>query len=522
MPTCRKCRREYAAGHRFCPVDGALLSAAADEPRLGSWLGDDFRLVEVAGRGTSGTVYRAFQASMERFVAVKVLHPDLVDSSPESVRRMGREARAVARLSHPNIVSVIGAGTTADGAPYLVMEYVEGASLEEALEVGALPIDRSLHIARQVVAALAESHAAGVVHRDLKPANLLLEQRRLNGDFVKILDFGLAKLMPEALGDGHESQLTRAGTVCGTPHYIAPEQAVAEPLDHRADLYSLGVILYRMVTGRLPFDGTGMAVLLAHASQKPAAPHELDPRIDRRLSALIMRCLEKRPERRFQSAEDLAEALDALAVAGKREGEAAHSVTAQLAAVRSERARVRVGVSVAVVALLAVALAFVGSRFERASRSKTRDVAGVHAPAGGAAVTSPVTATPALLASESAGPPGSPRQRVVVVAEGGYSLRVSMPERTLVGIDYEILVEVWDPAGEPLVTSELIVTIDDPRGNSRGVAAKPTDRPGRYRFRRAFEVGGPHTIRVFPPSGGATIRLFFDVLAPGSASLTQS
>jgi len=509
-------------------VDGTPLSEGADDPRIGTILGGEFRLDGVAGQGTSGTVYRAWQATMERVVAVKVLHADLVWSTPEVIGRMNREARAVARLSHPNIVTIFTAGTTPDAVPFLVMEHVQGESLEQVLDGGAVAEKRALHIAGQVVAALADTHAAGIVHRDLKPANVLLEQRRCATDFVKILDFGIAKLMPDAdLSVGEESILTRDGTVCGTPHYIAPEQASGEAVDHRADIYSVGVMLYEMVTGQVPFDGSGMAVLLAHANRQAVPPHELSPSVGGALSAVIMRCLEKRPEQRYQSAEELADALDQIGRLRARGDTSAESTSIRdqpLAGPR--RARSRAGLSISLLALLATGAAFASSRLaaERADREQAVTDVVTLARSPGVA---PRGAAPVQMAGNSGADRSPardelPAQRVVVVSEGGYSLRVLMPERTLVDIEYEILLDVWDPDGEPLATAELIVTIDDPAGLSRGVAAKPTAEAGRYRFRRAFTAAGPHTIRVFPPSGGATIRVFYDVIAPGAGAVQSS
>ncbi len=444
-----------------------------------------FELVSIAGRGATGTVYRAWQHSMERWVAVKVLHRDLL-GQPDMVARMEREARAVARLSHPAIVSAFASGTTPDGEPFLVMEFVDGQSLESALDGGGkMAPPRAIAIARQIAGALAEAHAAGVIHRDLKPANVMLVQRRCAADAVKLLDFGIAKL------ERDETVLTRQGAICGTPYYLAPEQAAGEPIDHRADLYSVGVLLYRMVTGRVPFGGSVLAAMLAHLHERPLPPAEVDGQVSPALSDLILRCMEKDPALRPQSAEQ----LDALLAA----------VDAPVAQDPVPARGSRAGWGAALIATAAVGaiLALVGVRYFPAQSLGSGQSPAAIAPLDLPAVTPPAD-------------PGEPPRRALVVAEGGYAMRVLLPERILAGVDYEVLLDVWDPEGEPLATAEMILTVDDPDGVSRGIAARPTAERGRYRFTRRFDRAGSHQLRVFPPAGGTTIRLFFDVIDPHS------
>ena len=295
MRICPRCHGRYEDQSRFCPRDGAPLPGAKDDPRIGSVLLGQFELLDVCGKGAMGTVYRAWQTGMDRQVAVKILRSELL-RDPSVVKRFHREARAVARIQHPNIVTVFLVGETADGVPFLAMEYVEGEVLADVLDrERALPAVRGLRIARQIASALADAHSFGIVHRDLKPANLLLAQRRRAADFVKVLDFGIAKILrgedapPEAGDKPGESRLSRTGTIFGTPHYISPEQAAGTEVDHRADIYSLGVILYRMMTGRLPFEGTGVAVLLAHMQKAPPRPCELAADLDPRVEAGLRR-----------------------------------------------------------------------------------------------------------------------------------------------------------------------------------------------------------------------------------------
>ena len=319
MRWCGRCRRRFYEVHAsYCPYDGGRLETPEDpdpdgvDPLLGTTLLGQFHLVAPIGSGAMGTVYRAWQSGMERQVAVKLLRADLTHDL-DLRRRFLREARAAARLAHPNIVCVHLVGETEHGDPYLVMEYLAGDTLDDLLErEEKLAPRRAVAIARQIACALSEAHAAGVVHRDLKPANIILTQRRATGEQVKIVDFGIAKIAHAALLNGVSTRLTREGLVFGTPHYIAPEQAQGAELDGRADLYSLGVLLYRMLSGHLPFDGAAIAVLLAHISRAPRHLLEVAPDIDPRLAAIVMRCLAKNPKERFADAEGLAAALSAL------------------------------------------------------------------------------------------------------------------------------------------------------------------------------------------------------------------
>ncbi len=321
MRWCGRCRRRFYEAHAsYCPYDGGRLEtpedpdpdAGGEDPLLGTTLLGQFHLVSPIGSGAMGTVYRAWQSGMERQVAVKLLRSDLTHDV-DLRRRFLREARAAARLSHPNIVCVHLVGETDQGVPYLVMEHLTGDTLDDLLErEERIAPRRAVGIARQIACALAEAHAAGVVHRDLKPENIILTHRRATGEQVKIVDFGIAKIAHAALLNGVSTRLTREGVVFGTPHYIAPEQAQGAELDGRADLYSLGILLYRMLSGTLPFDGAAIAVLLAHISRPQKHLLEVAPDVDRRLAAIVMRCLAKNPKDRFADAEGLAAALAAL------------------------------------------------------------------------------------------------------------------------------------------------------------------------------------------------------------------
>ncbi|MGO8971039.1 MAG: protein kinase domain-containing protein [Myxococcaceae bacterium] len=280
-------------------------AAAAEDPLLGTTLGS-FRLVKRIGQGGMGTVYLGEQTLIGSRVAVKVLHEHLA-SDPSLVARFYAEARAVNLIVHPNIVNIFDMNVVPPRRFYLVMEYLEGESLCTAAP-GRMAAADALPLLIQVCQALSAAHRNGVLHRDLKPENVFLCRREGAAPFVKILDFGIAKLF------GGENQVgqTTAGFIVGTPEYMAPEQASGEPLDGRADLYALGVIAYRLATGRLPFSGGGITgVLLAHRDQPPQPPQELVSGLPPLWCNAILRALAKRPEHRFQSADEFRAALEA-------------------------------------------------------------------------------------------------------------------------------------------------------------------------------------------------------------------
>lgn len=281
-------------------------SADAADPLLGTTLGS-FRLVKRIGQGGMGTVYLGEQTLIGSKVAVKVLHEHLA-SDPSLVARFYAEARAVNLIVHPNIVNIFDMNVVPPRLFYLVMEYLEGESLAAAAP-GRMSAAAALPLLIQVCQALAAAHRNGVLHRDLKPENVFLCRREGPVPFVKILDFGIAKLFG---GDSQAAQTT-AGFIVGTPEFMAPEQATGDKLDGRADLYALGVIAYRLATGRLPFSGGGVTgVLLAHRDQAPRPPQELVSDLPPAWSNAILRALAKRPEQRFQTADEFRVVLEAI------------------------------------------------------------------------------------------------------------------------------------------------------------------------------------------------------------------
>ncbi len=286
------------------------------DPLLGITVGS-FRVERLLGRGGMGSVYLASHPVIGSKVAVKFLHESM-SASPALVRRFHDEARAVNLVGHENIVAIHDLVPLPGQRYAIVMEYLEGRHLSDLLRSGPLALDDALDILLQLADALRAAHAAGVIHRDLKPENVFLVDRRGHRHFVKLMDFGIAKLLSREEGTG---QPTGAGILVGTPEYMAPEQVEHGLADARTDVYALGVLAYQLGTGQLPFVGEAVAqVLLAQLQRPPRPPRQLVPSMPPAFEALVLRALKKRPEDRFQDMRALASALEAVR-AGARVGE---------------------------------------------------------------------------------------------------------------------------------------------------------------------------------------------------------
>ncbi|MER8042821.1 protein kinase [Streptomyces sp. NPDC094032] len=267
----------------------------------GSVAGGRYQLRDLLGEGGMASVYLAYDSALDRQVAIKTLHTEL--GREQSFReRFRREAQAVAKLSHTNIVSVFDTGEdTLDGAvmPYIVMEYVEGQPLGSVLatdvrQYGAMPADKALKVTSDVLAALETSHEMGLVHRDIKPGNVMMTKRGV----VKVMDFGIARAMQSGV-----TSMTQTGMVVGTPQYLSPEQALGRGVDARSDLYSVGIMLFQLLTGRLPFDADSpLAIAYAHVQEEPVAPSSVNRAVTPAMDALVARALKKNPNERFPSA----------------------------------------------------------------------------------------------------------------------------------------------------------------------------------------------------------------------------
>jgi len=322
MLHCPTCGQDFADEVMVCPEDGAALQADAtvameipEDPLVGLTLDEKYRLDSRIGTGGMGTVYRATHLLIDRPVAIKVLNPRYVEDEAAQTR-FRREARAAGRIQHTNAVTVTDFGRTTEGLVYIVMELLEGHSLRDVLAHEA-PLDtaRAVSMMLQVAAAVGAAHEAGVIHRDLKPANIFIVQRKDAPPFVKVLDFGIAKLAAEAIDDDDDPQtLTAVGAMIGTPRYMSPEQCEGAKLTPASDVYSLGIILYEMLTGTTPFNGTSpIAIAIKHSSTPPRAPREFVASIPVALEELILHTLEKRPEMRPQDANAFRNELYAVA-----------------------------------------------------------------------------------------------------------------------------------------------------------------------------------------------------------------
>ncbi|MFH8757201.1 protein kinase domain-containing protein [Streptomyces atroolivaceus] len=285
----------------------------------GSVAGGRYQLRDLLGEGGMASVYLAYDSALDRQVAIKTLHTEL--GREQSFReRFRREAQAVAKLQHTNIVSVFDTGEDELGGalmPYIVMEYVEGQPLGSVLQSdiqqhGAMPAEKALKVTADVLAALETSHEMGLVHRDIKPGNVMMTKRGV----VKVMDFGIARAMQSGV-----TSMTQTGMVVGTPQYLSPEQALGRGVDARSDLYSVGIMLFQLLTGRIPFDADSpLAIAYAHVQEEPVAPSSINRSITPAMDALVARALKKNPNERFPSAaamqDEIARVLSASGPAG--------------------------------------------------------------------------------------------------------------------------------------------------------------------------------------------------------------
>ena len=313
---CQTCDTSFSNGERFCPFDGAPLEPVtfwdrSDDPLIGCDIDDRYVVESVISQGGMGTVYRVRHKKLESFFAMKVLHRDLADDHDVATLLI-EEARATAAIGHPNIVGVADFGEVDRSSmpalgeqtlPYFVMELLSGPSLSEVLEKdGKLGGERTANIMVQLAGALAAAHKAGIIHRDLKPQNIRITADEIGGEMAKVLDFGVAKVMGS-------SKKTQTGMVFGTPHYMSPEQGQGKTIDHRSDIYSLGVLMYECLTGSVPFVAdTFMGVITKHMFEAPEPLAEPPAEID--IEPIMMRCLEKNVDARYQSMADVVSDLE--------------------------------------------------------------------------------------------------------------------------------------------------------------------------------------------------------------------
>jgi serine/threonine-protein kinase len=499
MTSCPTCRRRLESQADYCPYDG---TPVPHEIGVGSVLGGRYHIIGELGRGGMGTVFRAWQSDLSRPVAIKVLHPYLA-SEPEVRARFRREAKVVARLSHPGVVELYDVGEHESGAPYLVMEYVPGESLDEVFADGSpLASRQALQLVRQIANALSCAHDAGVIHRDLKLANLLLVPQAGAPDRVKVVDFGIAKVVDGAVMDSLVVR-TQMGMVCGTPEYMAPEQASGEVVDHRADYYSLGVVLYRLVTGKMPYGRSGMAAALAHVEQPVPDPRDPRPDTPTAVADLIARLMAKDPAERPSDGTELMAAIDQ--TAGALDRRPAPEIVSEPVPVPVAELSVPVyrdsswGLVAFLVCLLVGGLGLYAaltpsSSGVRAERSMVPERGLEPLPTGQI--------------------DDGPRRAVITSTTQG-SVRVLLPEHPSVELTQVALIDVWDHQGRP-ATEPVSVTVVTPDGTRAPIPAQRTDMPGRYRVDRHFAEVGVH--RLIIEVGDTELAVSLDLRADSPSS----
>ncbi|MDB4972179.1 MAG: serine/threonine protein kinase, partial [Myxococcaceae bacterium] len=325
IKTCPECARDFSNGETFCAADGARLlprassglgSSGGPDPLIGQTLEGRYRILRKIGEGGMGIVYEAVHVVIEKSVALKVLREDF-SHREDVVERFRLEAKSASRIGHEHIIDISDFGVTEGGSHFFVMELLHGRDLSEELELrGPLPARRASVIALQCARALEAAHAKGIVHRDMKPENVFLVQRDTHEDFVKIVDFGIAKMSDVAtVSPLPGRKTTGSGMIFGTPEYMSPEHAAGKALDHRVDIYALGIILYELLTGLPPFMGdTFMGILTLHMFEHAPPLRESYPSCNApaELEELIMRMLAKDPDQRPQSMGELASELTQL------------------------------------------------------------------------------------------------------------------------------------------------------------------------------------------------------------------
>jgi serine/threonine-protein kinase len=364
---CPVCATEYRDDVRFCPNDGQTLrSSGPTQDLVGQVLADRYHIMKKLGEGGMGQVYLAEHVKMGRRSAIKVMNPSMVHD-PDAVARFNREAANASRISDSHVCAIYDFGETPDGLIYLAMEFIEGEPLTELIrQEGALPVARAADIAIQVAAALQAAHDLGIVHRDLKPDNIMLTRSRDGADAVKVVDFGLAKAVG---GEGGGQKVTRTGFVVGTPEFMSPEQLSGDKLDGRSDVYSLGLVLFNMLTGTLPFPADSVQeAMIKRLTDEPAELIEVRPDLHfpSGLQQTLDTALARTPVDRYQSAAKLAHDLASVTGLSRADAGAARPSTLTDADDKTElieparvRTRSRVPIIVGVIVLLGAAGAVV-------------------------------------------------------------------------------------------------------------------------------------------------------------------
>jgi len=513
-------------------------SASSASKLIGLTIDGQFEIDGILGGGSFGTVYRGHQIGLDRLVAIKVPTAEIA-ADPVMARRFAREARAAARVQHPGVVAIYAVGELADERPYLAMQLVEGEPLDKVLAHGPLEPVRALRIARQIASALAETHAAEVVHRDLKPTNIMWRRDRHGDDRITIVDFGIAVCKPS---NADATRLT-AGGLIGTPHYMSPEQAHGEQVDARADLYALGCLLFELVTGKPPFDGSGFEVLLAHLGRPAPLPSDKNPNVPEVVDRLCAALMRKKRDERPQKADDVVALLDE----ALRELSGGDAAARSAPALRRKRRRTS--------ATLRDLPDGVEVPHQRRTRRMLLGALGLAVLIGGAgfAMYGLRTHPPAPADADELPLDNDPlvgRRRALYNDNGEMIVQALVPDPLIAGHEIRSRLEIKNKLGQPIVADEIVLTIADETGAAKGLTARPrrarasanapagsagtsgstrassasatgasgsttasdsAATPGRYYFRYTFPKPGRYTLRVFPPSIDSLFEIPVDV-----------
>ncbi|HEY9775322.1 MAG TPA: protein kinase [Planktothrix sp.] len=305
---CICCNGEFAGDLSNCPSDGTVLKLIKNENLVGTVFADKYEILDVIGGGGMGVVYKAKHNLLNRNVAIKVLHKKLL-SDVVGLKRFKIEGQAASSLSSPHIITIYDFGASYEGLPFMVMDYLEGHTLSELLEEqGRLSIERAVPIFIQICSALAHAHGKGIIHRDIKPSNIMLIELEGQSDYVKIVDFGIAKLMSR---ESESRKLTRTGELFGSALYMSPEQCQGEKFDHRADIYALGSVMYQVLTGRAMFvEKDILQLIYRHVMESPASFESLGLNVPKELEEIVFKALAKNKNDRYQSMHELMMALE--------------------------------------------------------------------------------------------------------------------------------------------------------------------------------------------------------------------
>ena len=500
MRACGTCSTTTDDTGRFCPACGAafveVTAASSAAALVGKTIDGQFAIEAVLGGGAFGTVYRARQIGLDRAIALKIPTSEIA-ADPVMARRFAREARSAARVQHPGVVAIYAVGELGDGRPYLAMQLVDGESARPRSSPTGRCRWRARSRLRSIASALTETHEADVVHRDLKPSNIMWRRDCNGDDRITLVDFGIAVCKP---GNAEVTRLTSGGLI-GTPHYMSPEQAHGEQVDARADLYALGCLLFELVTGAPPFDGSGVEVLLAHLGRPAPAPSERNPDVPEAIDRLCARLLAKRPDDRPPTAAAVVALIDdvvaELAGRGARSEHAAlrprrkRPTTATRREIpegtRPRGSRLAIGVAAAAVALSAAGF----TAFQLGDRKSA-----------------------AAAADEPADTPNGPvevrgdhRRAIDATSDDGeLVMHALVPDPIAAGREIRPHLEIKNKLGQPVMAQELVVTVTDGTAASRkGLLARPHgEGRGHYglplRVRAARALHDPRVPSVGRPA----------------------